>query len=918
MLPNDQLNIEFRRGRESSAQNSGVLFSFSTRDAESAAEWSIHAAPRNEKQFQVDHLTVELYHTLWPLLCRYYADPLASLTCSKTMLLPHQVEAATRVLDAIRPRFLIADEVGLGKTIEAGLIIKEVLLKHSFERVLICTPATLLHQWRAELSSKFNEQFFILTGDILRRNPRILQTQKKVLVSVDLAKDERYLSAFLEFGWDMAVFDEAHRLRRDRNKITRSYHFAEKISMRCKSLLLLSATPFRGKIDEIYYLIQLIDPDILGPIHPFLMKYESGSLNLQKKLQPVVIRRRKVDVGGFTQRFAKTVKIELSPAERNFYNEVTEYVRREYNRALDSGQRMRGFVMITFQKLLDSSPEALLRALQRRKEKLESMVYRAAFANRNAGDALLEMIGETEEDYGDWEEDLEDTSEPGFDPQEVRFEILSLQKLIEAGRRLQYDSKFEMLCKTLLSMQKKGHKKFLIFTQFKSTLDFLSARLLEKGFRVQDFHGSMSMQEKETAVENFFKECDIFILTEAGGEGRNLQIATALFNYDLPWSPVKIEQRIGRIHRFGQEKDVHIVNFACKDTVAERVLEVLENKIRIFEDALGESDTLLGILEDDFSFSESFMKFLSRKKSRKEWESELQKGIEMARNSMQRLNHLISPEFLDFDMSRFTETQSNTGKFSENTLIQIVQKFLQMKNLPELWSSARYEKNILYWNNRRGSFFQNLAGNGIEYLAIGHEMVDSMISTLLQRCEGSAVFRLASKKPGWLIHCSASIKLDRVYRRNYSVCLSDDLQTTKLNDLFPGVQILDATDDLASLKAVLQAGIEHIKPQIDADLKSIHARLLPGAEILRQNITNSHRERTEELQEKLEIQKGKSRWYDAQKMAPAITRTIHRRQSEDARAQRRLQELNSSLATQITLEIRHVVRYTGYEKILQH
>ncbi len=248
----------------------------------------------------------------------------------------------------------MADEVGLGKTIEAGLAMKELMFRRGLKRVLVVAPSPLLVQWQQEMRNKFNEDFaivrrrnFITNGEDHWRN------FNKVITSIDFIKNPVYAEEILKVKWDIVVFDEAHRLRRDYSKITRGYLFAEKISRKTECLLLLTATPFRGKLEELFYLLHLVDPNILGPYHTFVNDYViGGKTDLKEKISKVLLRRRKVEVGGFTKRFAKTVQIDLSPIERQFYEETTDYVKREYNMAMGTKNRAVGFVMIVFQKLL--------------------------------------------------------------------------------------------------------------------------------------------------------------------------------------------------------------------------------------------------------------------------------------------------------------------------------------------------------------------------------------------------------------------------------------------------------------------------------------------------------------------------------------------------------------------------------------
>lgn len=320
---------------------------------------------------------MDLALTAYELKLTHAFNKLSALSNSRTRLLPHQIESTYIVVNSLRPRFILADEVGLGKTIEAALVMKELIFRRGYKKVLIVTPSPLLVQWQQELKNKFNEDFEI----VKRRNfstdgDKNWKNFQHIITSVDFIKNPKYAEEILKTKWDIVIFDEAHRLRRDYHKITRSYLFAEKISKKCECLLLLTATPFRGKLEELYYLMHLIDPNILGPYHTFVNDYILGNkTDLKDKISKVLLRRRKVEVGGFTKRFAKTVRIELSAVEREFYEETTNYVRREYNLAMRTQNRAIGFVMIVFQKLLDSSVFALISALTKRKFLLENRFH---------------------------------------------------------------------------------------------------------------------------------------------------------------------------------------------------------------------------------------------------------------------------------------------------------------------------------------------------------------------------------------------------------------------------------------------------------------------------------------------------------------------------------------------------------------
>ena len=706
-------------------------------------------------------------------------DKLSSLSNSRTRLLPHQLEATHRVVSALRPRFLLADEVGLGKTIEAGLIMKELILRREYRRVLVVVPAPLAIQWQQEMQSKFNEQFEILNRSNFFQSAARWGRSMRVITSIDFIKNQRYADEVLKTRWDLVVFDEAHRLRRDYSKVTRAYAFAESIAGRCDALLLLSATPFRGKLEELYYLIRLVDPDLLGPHACFIQDYclptgdevdTQRMADLRAKVGRVMLRRRKVDVGGFTKRFARTIRFELSPEERALYDETTDYVRREYNLALREKNRAVSVIMIVFQKLLDSSTAALLKALERRKADLEQKAF-------GAGRMLTGTTPSAPDD--DFYEDLGDSEEPEQylerltvearqTLKDLRREILTLNFLIRLGRGVTSDRKLGKLLETLQKLRKSGTRKFIIFTQFRTTQDYL-AHHIGKHFTVTSFHGSLSMRAKEDAIQEFKEQTEVLICTEAGGEGRNLQFANVLFNYDLPWSPLKIEQRIGRVHRFGQEHDVYIFNFATRDTVAERVLEVLEQKIKLFAEAIGPPDTLLGALEDEHDFEQSLMQFVSGKKSRADLNRELESRMRISESGYQKLGDLVTPRLMDFNLDDYYQ-HTREGRSVDNEQIEALT--LQYLRLAESHFRLRRpggSDGPLFIGAPRTSDFivehpdgkqkpatfrseRALENENWEFLAIGHGLVDEALSFFLNHEYRRALIEVNGADqlaPGW-------------------------------------------------------------------------------------------------------------------------------------------------------------------------
>lgn len=847
-----------------------------------------------------------LYARLWALMESYYRDPLAVFSSSRTMLLPHQVEAALRVVSASRPRFLIADEVGLGKTIEAGLIMKELKLKHAYKKILVVVPSPLLAQWQQELKTKFAEDFLILTGEMLRRgNPFAEHSQ--FLVSVDLAKDERYRGLFLAQQFDLVVFDEAHRLRRDANTVTQAWQFAHALSEQVEGLLLLSATPFRGKLEEIFFLIQLIDPDILGPFATFQAQFAEDASLLKDRLSPVVIRRRKIDVGGFTKRFAKTVKIDLDREEREFYDKVTDYVKTEFNKALSRGENLKSFIMIVFQKLLDSSTHALLKALDGRRARLEGLYFRLMH-EINESEDVAEAVREYQEEEG-----LEDGSI--INPQELRQEIQHLAYLASLGKKIKTDSKLRHLKKALKTMRGMGHEKFVIFTQFKSTLEYLMQSL--DGFKVVGFHGGLNFEQKEEAIRKFFTEADILICTEAGGEGRNLQIAACLINYDLPWSPLKLEQRIGRIHRFGQTRDVHIVNFASRDTVAERVLEVLEQKIRLFENALGPADTLLGVFESEYKFARSLMAFLGAKKTKREHNEELERSLFLAKENLRNLDKLISTEHMHFNLAAFRQVHDSTEvRKSGEELSKLIIDYASIAALRVRQNGLECVIEEPDGKCHKGTFDHDTATRRVdlEFFAFGHDLIDRCAAKIIAEAEKVPIVRVASTCSGMLFFLAMTLELDKKYRRLYRVFMPrDEAHATVIPNEIVGElhrTLPHAELDADYLRLVATRALEKISPEICSDIRTILAKIRPSEIYWHRRIVDSAAARKTQLEERLEIQRGKLHWY-GEKYAGSVSKLAGEKRRTEQKAHERLRQSDLRLKPRIYVDVKKICVFSA-------
>jgi SNF2 family DNA or RNA helicase len=470
----------------------------------------------------------------------------------------------------MRGRALLADEVGLGKTIEAGIITKELIQRGLVHTVLVLTPASLTEQWREELSIKFHEEFTVMDKPSQWDEARDAPTGRWI-VSLDRAKLAQHSAAILARDYDLLIVDEAHKLK---NRSTLAWKFVNQI--RKRYVLMLTATPVQNDLMELYSLITILAPGQLGTVrafrHHFLESADErrpkNTASLRRLLNDVMIRNRrsKVDIS-FPKRRAAIYHLTLSEAEWALYADVTDYIRRRFQDA-DSSKHLR-LTLLTLQRELSSSPQAVAATLRK-------------------------MVG----DRAHGERAREELSQ-----------FLALAESIPVGRKLT----------AVREILKKFPGKFLIFTEYRETLEAITRQLGEWGISAVGFHGGLDIRQKEAAVKLFRgdepddgspsptgKESGVRVMvsTESGAEGRNLQFCHQLINFDLPWNPMRVEQRIGRLHRLGQTKDVTIFNLSCNETIESHLIDLLARKIRMFELVIGELDLILGNIEGSKSFED--------------------------------------------------------------------------------------------------------------------------------------------------------------------------------------------------------------------------------------------------------------------------------------------------------------------------
>ena len=453
----------------------------------------------------------------------------------------YQLQAARTVLRRMRGRGILADEVGLGKTIEAGLVLSELRMRGLADQVLVIVPAGLVDQWRDELERKFGLPTTIAqSGSTPARDTGI--DRPVTIASLAAARRDPLLGRLTGTNWDLVIFDEAHRLRSPRSA---SGKLARRL--RARYLLMLTATPVENKLSDLYQLVSLVAPGLLGTPAQFRAKHgvasvESKPRNLEElraRTREVMVRHRRSEVAVMLPpRLAETTLVAPGIDEAGLYADIVRRVRAAATGSGRSRLALRGLT-----RLSGSSPAAAA--------------------------PTLAKLG--------WN-DLAERARAIPEPDKVRVLVELLRRHVTRG------------------------EKVLVFTGFRQTLDVLVAAVERAGLSSAVYHGSLTRAEKEAAIAKFRADTPILLSTESAGEGRNLQFCHVMVNFDLPWNPMQIEQRLGRLHRVGQEHDVTLTNLVCRGTIEQRVMHVLEAKINLFELVVGELDMILGRVDDDFDF----------------------------------------------------------------------------------------------------------------------------------------------------------------------------------------------------------------------------------------------------------------------------------------------------------------------------
>ena len=550
---------------------------------------------------------------------------------SSVVPLPHQLYALNRAMSRDRIRYLLADEVGLGKTIEAGLILRELKLRGRVRRVLVVAPKGLVRQWQAEMRLHFGESFrFIEPSEITAfrqwrdEEDNLWRMHDQVICSLDSVKPiEKRRGWSLEqlntynrerfedlssAGWDLVIIDESHRLGGSTEQIAR-YKLGAALSEAAPYLLLLSATPHQGKTDQFMRLMQLLDRDSFP---------DKSSIN-HERVRPFVIRTEKrVSINAEGQPLFKPRATRLLPvawqnkhaAQQRLYESVTDYVRHGYNQALATKQRHIGFLMILMQRLVTSSTAAIRTTLERRLTLLETPKLQTNLFDEPDADEWAELDGQSQLNIA--------VQTSGWEREKA--EVETLLELARETERQGTDAKAEALLELIYKLQQEENDpqlKVLIFTEFVPTQAMLAKFLESRGFSVALLNGSMDLEARTQAQQAFSRDVRVLISTDAGGDGLNLQFCHVVVNFDMPWNPMRLEQRIGRVDRIGQPHVVHAINFVLDDTVEHRVREVLEHKLEVIAQEFGvdKAADVMDSVEVEPLFDELFVHGLQDPKS---------------------------------------------------------------------------------------------------------------------------------------------------------------------------------------------------------------------------------------------------------------------------------------------------------------
>ncbi len=600
----------------------------------------------------------------------YEYDPYFAVGISKIDPLPHQLDAVYEyIIPRPRIRFLIADDPGAGKTIMAGLVLKELKYRKLIKRILIVSPGHLVDNWMRELNEKFSENFTRIDRQYLNSfwNQNVWKKETQILCSIDFLKQSDILEKIKTEKWDIVVVDEAHKMSASVSGIniskTQRFQLGELLSINCFHMLFLTATPHSGDTKRYTLFLSLLEPEMFSNSKNFDVNQQLQLL--EQKENAIFVRRLKeamVDFKGkelFPKRYPKTIKYELSQEEQELYFKVSNYVKVNYNKALQQKRRTVAFALILLQRRLSSSIRSIKKSLIRRQKKLEK-ISQSDFVKEYEVEELIEIENKYRTILDS--DEIDDMPESERLEIEQKIEVLTMArniddvneeinhldnliKLAEIIEEKGEETKLKNLWEALKGEIRDNNEKLIIFTEFRDTLEYLEEKILNWGFEVVTIHGGMNMDERVKAEKEFKANKQILIATEAAGEGINLQFCWLMVNYDIPWNPNRLEQRMGRIHRYLQTHDCYIYNCVAENTMEGRVFKKLLEKLEKIRETLGNDRVfdVLGEIFTDIGLNQLFKEAIDKPNG---WEEVLAKVDRMDQTLIERTNKIISAESL--------------------------------------------------------------------------------------------------------------------------------------------------------------------------------------------------------------------------------------------------------------------------------
>jgi superfamily II DNA or RNA helicase len=696
----------------------------------------------------------------------YQFDPLYAVSVSQVDALPHQIEAVYHaILRHPRVRFLLADDPGAGKTVMTGLVLKELKARGLVRRALIVVPGHLRDQWLREMREKFAEAFTAVDRSIINATwgRNVWQEYDQIITSLDFAKQDEVLATLDVSAWDLVIVDEAHKMAAYRygEKLTKTerYRLGEVLSRRSQFLLFLTATPHRGDPENFRLFLDLLEPDLFAS-RELLMQSVADRDN------PLFLRRLKEDLKQadgtplFPPRHVRTRPFRLSDDEKRLYNAVTDYVERSYNRALATEKRNVAFALLILQRRLASSVRAARLSLERRKKRLEELLRLGTwYAERGLIDEE-ELEDAPEGERLRREEDLLERLTAAETREELQHEIDQVGELIRLSRqveRIQVETKLTQLREVVESEQiRQTGEKLLIFTEARDTLDYLTEKLREWGLSVETLHGGMGLDRRIAAEHAFRDRAQVMISTEAGGEGINLQFCALMINYDIPWNPNRLEQRMGRIHRYGQEKEVYAHNLVAEDTREGGVLTALFRKLAHIQAALG-SDRVFDVVGDmlpGMNLKDLIVDAVTNRRTLGEIIATLERvpDEEILKRVREASLEALATRHLDLQ-----EVLGEERRARENRLVpEYIERFFERtsaflelraeRRRDGLWRLDRvpYELRQVTKEQGRQALFdhylkiafdkQTARHQGAEFVAPGHPLLEALVDKLLALC----------------------------------------------------------------------------------------------------------------------------------------------------------------------------------------